>query len=141
MAQLPAQCADGDILFRKITTDDFKTLMKDIQDDPAHNQQPGFNPELFMDPETQGVAFQDECGEVVFWANFSREIRVRIQFRKDVDKEKVREAFTKYIPLFAENFKRAGCKAFLFDSVSAPLIWFLRRFGFRKAASEYRREL
>ena len=35
MAQLPAQCADGDTLFRKITTDDFKTLMKDIKDDPG----------------------------------------------------------------------------------------------------------
>ena len=113
--------------------------MTDIAHDPAHNQQPGFRPDIFMDPNTKSVAIQDESGEVIFWVNFSREVRVRIQFREGADKDKVREAFKQNIPLFAEAYRRAGCVAFLFDSVSAPLIWFLRQFGFRKATNEYRK--
>lgn len=128
-------------MFRDITIEDLGPIMQDIAVDPAHNQQPGFKPELFLDPATKSVAIQDENGEVIFWVNFSKEIRVRIQFREGVDKEKVREAFRTNLPIFAEAYKRAGCMAFLFDSVSAPLIWFLRQFGFRKASAEYRKEL
>lgn len=127
-------------MFRDINDKDLALILKDIATDPAHNQQPGFHPALFIDENAKNVAIQDENGEVIFWVSFLKEVRVRIQFREGVDKEKVREAFRQNIPIFAEAYSRAGAKAFLFDSVSAPLVWFLRRFGFRKATSEYRKE-
>jgi hypothetical protein len=128
-------------MFRDITIDDLEPIAQDISTDPAHNQQPGVTPEVFLDPQAKNVAFTDDTGEVIFWASFSREVRVRIQFREGVDKDKVRAAFERYVPMFSDTFKAAGAKAFLFDSVSAPLIWFLRKFGFRKMNSEYRKEL
>jgi len=128
-------------VFRDITNNDLIPLMNDITADPYHNQQPGFTPGIFMDEQSHNVAIQDEDGEVVFWVNFSREVRVRIQFREGVDKNKVRDAFTKNIPLFEDAFRRAGCKAFLFDSTSRALVWFLKRFGFTLSKNEYRKEL
>ena len=127
-------------MFREIEEKDFERLSQEIALDPAHNQQPGFSPELFQDAMSKNVVFEDENGEPIFYANFTKEVRVRIQFVDGADKEKVRATFSQYIPQFAASFKAAGCKAFLFGSVSAPLIWFLRQFGFRKAASEYRKE-
>lgn len=127
-------------MFRDITEADYPAIIQDISTDPLHSQQPGFTPEVFADSQNKNVAFSDENGEVVFWASFSREIRVRIQFRDGVSKDKVRAAFSKYIPMFGASFKQAGARAFLFGTTNRALAFFLRRFGFRKASEEFRLE-
>src|ERR1017187_4161032 len=98
-------------MFREIEEKDYDRLSKEIALDPAHNQQPGFAPELFQDAAAKSVVFEDENGEPIFYASFTKEVRVRIQFVDGVDKENVRATFSQYIPMFAENFKRAGCKS------------------------------
>ena len=127
-------------MFRGLEEKDLDRLSKEIALDPAHNQQPGFSPELFQDADSKSVVFEDESGDPICYMNFTKEVRVRIQFVDGVDREKVRVMFKQYIPTFSESFRLSGCRAFLFDSVSAPLVCFLRRFGFRKATSEYRKE-
>lgn len=125
-------------MFRDITAEDHPLIALDVAADPYHNQQPGFTQDVFADPQNKNVAFADENGEVVFWASFSREIRVRIQFREGASRDKVREAFKTYVPMFGLSFKQAGARAFLFDTKNKVLAFFLRRFGFRKTADEYR---
>jgi len=116
-------------MFRKFELSDDAVLREEIAQDPVHGNDPAFTPEVFHDPRSQNLVFEDESVPVMF-VNLRREVRLTIQFCK-VDKDRIRKTFEQYIPTFAAAYKQAGCGAFVFTTKSKPLAWFLRRFGFR----------
>lgn len=126
---------------RPIEDADLSRLKVEIALDPTHSQDETFTPELFKDPRLLGSAvLEDSHGEVMYVA-FSKEVRVTIQFC-DVDKNRVREVFSHYLPRFMAEFAKKGYTAATYTAgvgddgtrptvQSRALTWFLRRFGFK----------
>ena len=122
-------------MYRKLTDADVDLLKEEITKDPVHSKDPTFNAGIFVDPDGQSIVFEDNEGPVMF-VNMRREIRLTIQFRESVSKERLRECFKKYIPIFAAASKKAGFSAFTYTTENKALAWFLRSFGFRKEETQ-----
>jgi hypothetical protein len=119
-------------MYRKLTTEDYALLKAEILKDEVHGKDPAFTVEIFQNPDTRSVVFEDDRGPV-FYANLCKEMRVTIQFCDGVEKVRIRRMFEKHIPEFVAAFKKAGYAAFVYETKSKALAWFLRKFGFRSA--------
>jgi hypothetical protein len=124
--------AEGVVMYRKFTEQDIPLLKAEIEKDPEHSlvkENQTFLPEIMMNSKNVSLVFEDSQG-VVFYTCFRRELLIDIQFCS-VDKERIRQCFKEYIPIFAENFKKAGYVTISFTTKNRVLAFFLRRFGFK----------
>ena len=119
-------------MYRLMTDNDLEMLKEEIANDPVHGKDPAFNEGIFLDPDGRSLVFEDNEG-VVMIVNLHKEIRLTIQFKNSVSKERLRECFRRYIPEFAAAHKKAGICAMTYTTENKVLAWFLRSFGFRKA--------
>jgi len=126
-------------MYRKLMAEDYALLKAEILKDEVHSKDSAFSLDIFTNPDTRSIVFEDSKG-VVFYANLCKEMRITIQFCNGVEKERIRRIFEQHIPEFATAFKKAGYIAFVYETKSKVLSWFLRRFGFRSTEIQ-RKEL
>src|ERR1039458_192462 len=105
-----------------MTDNDLEMLKEEIANDPVHGKDPAFNEGIFLDPDGRSIVFEDSEGPVMF-VNLRKEIRLTIQFRESVSKERLRECFKRYIPEFAAAHKQAGITALTYTTENKALAW------------------
>lgn len=122
---------------RPFKPEDFPAFAKAMTADPEHAD---LKPEEFVrEPKTELMVWDDEQGSV-FYFRLSRELRVDIQFRADVEKERTAEGLKEGL-LWLENSVRSNFRGVVFDSVYRPLIAFAkRRMGF-KSSPDLRKDI
>lgn len=83
---------------------------------------------------TDYLAVEDSIG-VVGYVVLENILRIHCQFPPDTEKDRIREAMGVFIAKLKQE-ARPQYKQLIFESVSPALIWFLRKFGFRRSKNE-----
>ena len=108
---------------RHITEYDYGDIEEAIQKDPYHRDTT--KPEFFYEPGTICNVYCDEQGPI-FWVRGSSDVdknlRLDIQYRRNKDVRRNKEAMDIGLPLLEERAKVRGFRAFLFESTSPHLI-------------------
>ena len=119
------------IKLRQVTEEDRPLIESFIKLDPYHE---GGSADFFYENPDMTVAAEDENGVVMF-IRLERAIRGHIQFGPDRDR--IRESLPEILGMLITHVKSGGYVEAIFESVSASLIKFLEKFGFRKAENEF----
>lgn len=116
---------------RPTTPSDLETIAKWIECEPDHKDR--INPEFF---QSQGECFAVLEGEnPVMFVRLDRICRVHIEFIPN-DRQKVAKYLDEFTTQIKANAKFNGFTQIIFESLSAPLIRFLAKRGFRKSPNE-----
>jgi hypothetical protein len=123
--------------FRPTTQSDRELLEKYIAADEEHSKTSSVS--FWLPPETEhkGVkylAVEDEKGTIGFLV-LENCLRIHAQFAPPDQTERTRAA-TADVMTQIKHWARPQYKEIVFESVSLGLIWFLRKFGFRRSKNE-----
>lgn len=123
--------------FRPTTENDRELLAKYISSDPEHS---ATTPVSFWLPPSDPhkgakyLAVEDENGTLAYLV-LENCLRIHVQFAPPEEIERTRAGLASALPQI-QHWARDQYKEIIFESISAPLIWFLRKFGFRKSKNE-----
>lgn len=126
--------------FRKHNENDQFLVEKWVAQDSEHSKSSDV---LFWSPPkdpakvhkgTQYDVVEDSIGAIGYLV-LENVLRIHVQFPPAYEKDRIRAAIDEFIPrLIAES--RSQYKEIIFKSESPALIWYLRKFGFRKSKNE-----
>lgn len=124
---------------RKFTPADVENFVKAMQADPEHRDLVPLD--FLIEPKSEMQVWEDEQGPV-FYFRLSRDIRVDIQFRSDVEKERIEKGMKEGINWLASMEEvKANFRGIVFDSIYRPLIAFAKRRLQFKSYPDLRRSL
>lgn len=124
---------------RRFEVSDVEAFTKAMYADPEHQKLKPLD--FLLEPKSEMKVWEDEQGPV-FYFRISRDIRVDIQFRADVEKERTQKAMKEGIEwLASEEEVKNNFRGIVFDSVFRPLIAFAKRRLQFKSYPDLRRSL
>lgn len=137
------------LTYRHPTIDDIPRLNAWIAQDPDHLRKCDGSFFVLAPDKDGNVPKGMQCIEVmdeegtVFFLKFTNALIVDTQFAPEaqVSKERVSAALKSAFALFSVNSKKLGYHAMLFESVSAGLIQFFEKFGFKRLFDFFKVEL
>ncbi len=112
-------------------------LEKWISLDPEHSRTSDVSfwlPPAEAHKGTTYLAVEDSVG-VVGYIVLENVLRIHCQFPPSSEITRIRAAMSEFIPKICKESK-TQYKQLIFESVSPALIWFLRKFGFRRSKNE-----
>lgn len=121
------------VRFRATNSADAPTIEKFLAADPEHSKTSALSFWLPPVEEPKGakyLAVEDEKG-VIGYLVLENCLRIHAQFAPPTEIERTRVAVGETIAQI-QHFSRSQYKEMLFESISRPLIIFLRKFGFRR---------
>jgi hypothetical protein len=126
--------------FRKHNENDQFLVEKWVAQDSEHSRTSDV---LFWSPPkdpakahkgTDYLVVEDDVG-VIGYLVLENCLRIHCQFPPAFETDRIRAAISEFIPTI-KNQAQSQYKQLIFESVSMPLIWFLRKFGFRRSKNE-----
>lgn len=123
--------------FRTTTENDKELLEKYLAADPEHGMTSTTNfwlPPTDPHKGTKYLAVEDEVGVIGFLV-LENVLRIHAQFAPTYEVRRTRVALAD-VMMQIQKWARPQYKQIIFQSVSTPLIWFLRKFGFRRSKDE-----
>jgi hypothetical protein len=126
--------------FRPIAANDELLLEKWLVADDEHSKTSNLS--FWLPPKdasqkhkgTDYVAVEDEIGTIGY-LKMENILRIHCQFAPPTEIQRTRKAMAEFINHIKQE-ARPQYAQLIFESVSAPLIWFLRKFGFRRSKNE-----
>lgn len=123
--------------FRPTTANDEALLKEYLAADPEHSQTS--TPSFWLPPaiEHKGakyLAVEDEKGVIGFLV-LENVVRIHAQFAPPDQIDRTRAA-TANVMTQIQKWARPQYREIIFQSISPGLIWFLRKFGFRRSKNE-----
>lgn len=122
---------------RQIRENDKHLIEKWLAVDPEHSKTSDVS--FWLPPPdkhkgTDYLAVEDSVG-VVGYIVLENILRIHCQFAPPYEINRIRDAMEEFMVRIKKEAS-PQYKQIIFESVSAPLVWFLRRFGFRKSKNE-----
>jgi hypothetical protein len=124
----PIKASDGELLEKFLLADGEHSKTSDIS---------FWLPPSDCQVKHKGVdylAVEDEKG-VIFFIRLENILRMHCQFAPETEIARTRPAVAEFAKLIQRQ-ARDQYKQLIFESVSLSLIWFLRKFGFRRSKNE-----
>jgi hypothetical protein len=125
------------VKLRHTTAADEELLAVFLAADPEHSQSSTVSFWLPPKIEHKGVkylAVEDDKGVIGFLV-LENCVRIHAQFAPPEEIDRTRTALTDVMTQI-QKWARPQYRELIFESISAPLIWFLRKFGFRRSKNE-----
>lgn len=123
--------------YRPQNENDKFLIEKWVANDPEHSKTS--EPSFWVTPSvpekhTKYIVVEDSVGTVAYLV-LENVLRIHCQFAPSTETDRIRAAAEEFLPKLkkesSENYKQV-----IAEAVSAPLVWFLRKFGFRKSKNE-----
>lgn len=125
------------IKIRGHNSNDAFLLEKWLASDPEHSKTSDLSrwiPPAVPHKGVKYLAVEDDIG-VVGYLVLENVLRIHVQFAPESETDRIRVAMEEFMPRI-KAASSAEYKEIIFESVSAGLVWFLRKFGFRKSKNE-----
>lgn len=83
---------------------------------------------------TKYIVVEDSIG-VVAYLVLENVLRIHCQFAPSTETERIRAAAQEFLPRLKQESAKSY-KEIISEAINPPLLWFLRKFGFRKSKNE-----
>lgn len=126
--------------FRPIRQNDADLIEKWIANDDEHSKTSDLS--FWLPPKdanlkhkgTDYLAVEDEFGTIAY-LKMENILRIHCQFAPESEIERTRKATAEFLTKIKQE-ARSQYAQLIFESVSGGLVWFLRKFGFRRSKNE-----
>lgn len=123
--------------YRPVGKNDDLLVEKWVAADKWHSDPTFWLPPKDAEKQHKGVKYgvvEDAVGTIGYVV-LENVLRIHVQFPPSTETDRIRAAIDEFIPRLIENSK-SQYKQIVFESESPALIFYLRKFGFRRSKNE-----